>query len=101
MFRDGKIAGHYSLGGLQVGLEAGAESYSYALFFMSDKALETLQSTRGFDLGLDPNVVVLNVGAAEQISGATVQPDIYSYVFNQKGLMGGVSLQGTKITKSD
>src|SRR5467141_2834801 len=34
MFRDGQVAGHYSIGDPQARLEAGAESYSYVVFFM-------------------------------------------------------------------
>lgn len=101
MFKDGSVASHYTLTGLQAGLEAGAETYGYALFFMSDAALDGLRASRGFDIGADPNFVFVDVGAAKEISTATVQVDIYGYVFNQKGLMGGVSLQGVKISKLD
>jgi len=99
MFQAGKVAGHYSLGGLQAGLEAGAEKFSYVLFFMSDKALARLRSSHGFDVGLDPNIVVVDAGAAKELSAATAQPDVYAYVFGEKGLMAGVSLQGVKITQ--
>ena len=101
MFQAGKVVGHYSIGDAAAGLEAGAESYSYALFFMSDAALAGLRDSRGFDVGLDPNIVFVNVGAAKEVSAATVQPDIYGYVFGATGLMGGVSLQGVKITQLD
>jgi lipid-binding SYLF domain-containing protein len=33
------------------------------------------------------------------MSTTTVQSEIYAYFFDQKGLMGGLGLQGTKITK--
>ena len=99
MFTDGEIAGHYRLDGVLVGLEAGAQMYAYVVFLMSDKALETLKKTHGFELGADPNVVVLNAGAGKEISTSTAQADVYGYVFNQSGLMGGVALQGVKITE--
>ena len=59
MFQDGRIVGHYNIGGIAVGLEGGAQTYSYALFFMSDEAVERLKTLEGFELGLDPNIVVL------------------------------------------
>jgi lipid-binding SYLF domain-containing protein len=99
MFANGKITGHYRADGVLAGLEAGAQSFAYVMFFMSDKALQNLRSTRGFEIGADPNIVIVDAGAAKEISTSTTQADVYGYVFNQKGLMGGIALQGLKITK--
>ena len=99
MFQDGRIVGHYNLGGVAIGLEGGAQTYSYALFFMSDKALERLQTLEGYEIGLDPNIVVLDAAAGANLSTTTGQRDVYGYIYNASGLMGGVSLQGLKITK--
>ncbi len=101
MFRNGKIAGHYSAGGVLAGLEAGAQSFAYAMFFMSDSALRNLHAAKGFEIGVDPNIVVVDAGAAKELSTTTGQADVYSYVFDQKGLMGGIALQGLKITRTD
>jgi lipid-binding SYLF domain-containing protein len=99
MFKEGKIVGHYNIGGLAVGLEGGAQTYSYAVFLMTDEAVERLKSAAGFEIGVDPNLVVLNAGAGASVSTATTPSDVYAYVFDMQGLMGGVSLQGLKITK--
>jgi lipid-binding SYLF domain-containing protein len=99
MFQDGKIIGHYNIGGVALGLAGGAQTYSYALFLMSDKAMERLQTLEGYELGVDPNIVVLNAAAGANLSTTTGQRDVYGYVYNASGLMGGVSLQGLKITK--
>jgi len=99
MFQDGRIVGHYNIGGVVAGLEAGAQTYSYALFFMSAAALERLNTAKGFEIGLDPNIVVVNAGAGANLSTTTAQRDVYGYVYGTSGLMGGVSLQGLKITR--
>jgi lipid-binding SYLF domain-containing protein len=102
LFKDGKVAGHYGIGGVQAGLEAGAASYNYALFFMSDAALQSLLDRRdGFDIGFDPNIVLVSVGATKEATAATAQGDVYGFVFGEQGLMGGLSLQGVKITRLD
>ena len=101
MFQNGRVAGHYSLGGLQIGFEAGAQAFAYAMFFMSDRALADLRADRGFEIGADPNIVFVDAGAAAQVTTTTVQADVYTYVFDQKGLMAGLSLQGTKITRQN
>jgi len=99
MFKEGKIVGHYNIGGVAVGLEGGAQTYSYAVFLMTDEAVERLKSAAGFEIGVEPNIVVLNAGAGASVSTATTRRDVYAYVFDMQGLMGGVSLQGLKITK--
>jgi len=101
MLANGKVVGHYRIDGVIAGLEAGGQSYAYAMFFMSDTALKNLQSTHGFEIGADPNIVFVNVGAAKEISTSTTQADVYGYIFDQKGLMGGVAVQGLKITRLD
>jgi YD repeat-containing protein len=99
MFQGGKIVGHYDIAGVVGGLEAGAQTYSYALFFMSDAALERLNSIKGFELGVDPNIVWVNAGAGANISSTSAQHDVYGFVYDANGLMGGISLTGLKITK--
>ena len=101
LFKNGSIIGHYRVDGLLAGLEAGAQSFGYAMFFMSDAALENLRKAKGFEIGADPNIVIVDAGAAKEVSTSTVQADVYGYVFNQKGLMGGIALQGSKISRVD
>jgi lipid-binding SYLF domain-containing protein len=101
MFANGDIVGHYSVNGVLAGLEIGAQKFAYAMFFMSDAALHDLRSSNGFEIGADPNIVVVDAGAAKEISTSTTRADIYAYVFNQKGLMGGIALQGLTITSLD
>lgn len=99
MFQDGRIVRHYNIAGVALGLEGGAQTYSYALFLMTDEAVERLATLEGYEVGVDPHVVVVNAAAGSNISTTTAQRDVYAYVYNAHGLMGGVSLQGLKITK--
>jgi lipid-binding SYLF domain-containing protein len=100
MLKKGKIVDYYTANAISVGLEAGAQSYSFALFFMTDEALRKFEKSDGFELGAEANVVFLDAGAAAGASTATAGNPIYGVAFGQKGLMGGVSLQGTKITRA-
>jgi lipid-binding SYLF domain-containing protein len=100
LLKKGKIVDYYSTSAISVGLEAGAQSYSFALFFMTDEALGTFEKSDGFELGAEANAVVLDAGAAAGASTGTAGAPIYAVAFGQKGLMGGVSVQGTKITKA-
>ena len=99
LFRRGRIAGYYNTTGISWGFQAGIQKYGYALFFMRESALRYLEETKGFELGAGPSLTVVDKGFATKMSTNTVRSDIYAFVFSEKGLMGGIGLQGTKITR--
>jgi lipid-binding SYLF domain-containing protein len=99
LIKDGKVQGFFSTTMGSVGLQAGVQHYSYAMFFMSDKIVEEFKTSKGFEVGVGPTVVVVDEGAAAQLTQATIQSDIYAFVFGQKGLMAGVGVQGSKISR--
>jgi lipid-binding SYLF domain-containing protein len=59
------------------GLQAGAQKFGYALFLMNDKAVEYLDNSEGWEIGVGPSIVIVG----------------------QKGLMAGLGIQGSKLTK--
>ena len=97
----GKTAGYYNTAAASYGLQAGAQRFGYALFFMSDSALKYLSTTGGFELGVGPSIVVLDSGTARALTSTTIQNDIYAVFFDQRGLMAGLGLQGSKISRMD
>ena len=99
LWRGGKAVGYYNTTGASYGFQAGAQKYGYAMFFMTEKALKSLNSTEGFEVGVGPSVVVVDSGMAKSVSSSSLTEDIYAFVFQQKGLMAGAGLQGNKITK--
>lgn len=99
LLRDGKAKAYYNSVAASYGLQAGLQKYGYALFFMTDDALRYLDKSDGWELGTAPNIVIVDTGAAGSLSTTTAQSDMYAFFFDQKGLMAGLSLQGTKITK--
>ena len=101
MLKGNKIVGYYNTGGLSVGLQAGAQSFGYALFLMSDEAVKYAEKTGGWELGVGPSIVVVDQGAAAALTTTTAHSGIYAFFFDQKGLMAGMGLQGTKVTKMD
>ncbi len=94
-----KVVSYYNTAAVSVGLQAGAQSFGYVLFFMSDKVLTDFRNSKNFQIGVGPNIVVIDAGAAKDVSTLTAKSDVYATIFDQKGLMAGVGLQGSKITK--
>jgi lipid-binding SYLF domain-containing protein len=101
MFKGGKTIGYYRTSGASVGLQAGAQTYGYAMFFMNAKALEQLDAASGFEVGVGPSVVVMDEGKAKSMTSTTLKDDIYAFIFGQKGLMAGLGIQGNKISKTN
>jgi lipid-binding SYLF domain-containing protein len=99
LFKGGKPVAYFSTGGVSYGLQAGAQTYGYAMFFMNEAALKQLDKADGFEIGVGPSVVVMDEGMAKSMTTTTLKDDIYAFVFGQKGLMAGIGLQGNKITR--
>lgn len=97
----GRTVGYYNTVAASYGLQAGVQTFGYALFFMTDSALQYLANSGGFELGVGPSIVVLDTGAAKALTTTTAQNDMYAIFFNQKGLMAGLGLQGSKISRLD
>jgi lipid-binding SYLF domain-containing protein len=97
--RGSTVLGRYNSVTGSWGLQAGAQSYSYVVFLMNQEAMNYLDRTDGWEIGVGPNVVVVNAGVAENISTSTEKGDAFAFIFGQQGLMAGVSIEGTKITK--
>jgi lipid-binding SYLF domain-containing protein len=99
LLQKGKAVAYYNTAGASFGLQAGAQQYSYAMFFMNANALGQLDKAEGFEVGIGPTVVVVDAGMAKTLTTTTMKDDIYAFIFGQKGLMAGLGIQGNKITK--
>lgn len=99
LLKKGKTAGYYNTAAASVGLQAGVQTFGFAIFFMSDKEMQAFEKSKGWQIGVGPNVVIVDSGAAKDLSTLTGKADIFAFIFDQKGLMAGIGIQGSKITK--
>jgi len=99
LIKGGKAVAYYNTAGASYGLQAGAQTFGYAMFFMSEAALQQLDKTDGYEVGVGPSVVVMDEGKAKTMTTTTMKDDIYAFIFGQQGLMAGLGVQGNKITK--
>ncbi len=97
--KNGKAAGYYNSVAASYGLQAGIQVFGYALFFMNDAALAYLDKSAGFEIGVGPSIVVVDAGLGKTLTSTTITQDVYAFIFDQKGLMAGLGIQGSKITK--
>jgi len=99
LLKGGKAVAYYNTAGASYGLQAGVQTYGYAMFFMNEAALKQLDKSEGFEVGVGPSVVVMDEGKAKTMTTTTMKDDIYAFIFSQKGLMAGLGVQGNKITR--
>lgn len=96
---DGETYGYYSTTAASYGLQAGVQSFGYAMFLMTDDAVEYMKNSDGWEVGVGPSVVVVDEGVASSLTTSTAKEGIYVFFFDQKGLMAGLGIQGSKINR--
>jgi lipid-binding SYLF domain-containing protein len=99
LIKNGKVKAYYTSTAVSYGFQAGVQKFGYALIFMTQKDLDYLDSSSGWEVGVGPSLVVVDEGMAKSITTTTTKEGVYAFFFSQKGLMAGLGLQGTKITR--
>ena len=95
----GAIHDYYQTSGVSYGFQAGLQQYCYALFLMDNAAFKSINRAGGWEIGSSPSLVIVDQGMAASMTTTTIHKGVYAFFFNQRGLMGGLSLQGSKITR--
>lgn len=99
MRQGGRTSGYYNLAGVSFGLQAGVQRFSYAMFFLTDSALQYFRDNDGWEAGSGPTLVGGDQGWSASMGTNDLQGDIVPVFFGQEGLMAGAGLQGTKISR--
>ncbi len=93
------IASYCNMAAASYGFQAGVQSFGYVMALMTDAAVEHVETSQGWELGVGPSVVIVDAGMAKTLTTETAKSDVYAFTFGQKGLMAGLGLQGTKVTR--
>jgi len=95
----GKTVGYYNIISGSFGYQIGAQEKDIILVFMSDKALNKFRNSKKWKAGVDAKVTVIAVGADESLNTIKFKQPVIGFVFSQKGLMAGATIEGSKFTK--
>jgi lipid-binding SYLF domain-containing protein len=95
----GATKAYYSSAAASYGLQIGIQKFSYVLFLMTDNALQYLDKSDGWEIGVGPSIVVADEGFGRKATTTTLQAEIYAFIFGQQGLMAGLGIEGTKVTR--
>ena len=97
--KGGRTVSYHRTTGGSFGLQAGAQSTAVFLLFMTDDALARFERSKGWTAGVDATVTLITVGANAQLTSATSQQPIIGYVLSNQGIMAGVTVDGSRITR--
>ena len=95
----GRTSGYYNIIGASIGFQLGVQTRSLIIMFMTPAALAGFQARAGWEVGVDGSVALINVGASGRVNTNNIVDPIIGFVFNEKGLMYNLTLEGTKITR--
>ncbi|RFU45094.1 YSC84-related protein [Paraburkholderia sp. DHOC27] len=95
----GHDTGYYSIAAGSFGLQIGAQSKAIVMLFMTQDALSKFRNSQGWAAGADATVAVLKVGANGDVDTSTATNPVEAFVLTNEGLMAGVSLEGSKISR--
>ncbi|MEO8314253.1 MAG: lipid-binding SYLF domain-containing protein [Pseudomonadota bacterium] len=96
---NGKTVDYYSVGSASVGLTAGIGRHSEIIMFMTKDSLDKFIQSKGWSIGADAGITVVKQGDSSEYGSMTQQKPILGFLFAEKGLLGDLSLEGSKITK--
>ncbi len=96
---NGKTVGYYNIGAASVGATLGVASHSEIVMFMTKESLSKFQQSDGWAMGADAGVTVVSTSAGAEIDTLTRNKPVLAFAFNEKGLIGDLSVEGSKITR--
>ncbi len=96
---DGKTVGYYNIVSASFGYQIGAQQKDILLIFMSTDSLNKFRTGENWQAGVDGTVAVLDIGAEGSIDTTKIKQPIVGFVFGQKGIMAGATIEGSKFTK--
>jgi len=99
MRTDGATRGYFSTASGSLGLQAGAQSKAVVFMFMTQDALDGFLKSTGWTAGVDATVALAKIGANGSLDTNTVRAPVVGFVIANAGLMAGVSLEGTKVSR--
>jgi lipid-binding SYLF domain-containing protein len=95
----GRTAGYFNIISASVGFQLGAQARSVIVMFMTDAALAKFERTDGWKVGVDGSIAIITIGAGGQIDTNSIRSPVVGFIFDQKGLMYNLTLEGSKITR--
>lgn len=94
-----RVEEYYNIVSASIGFQLGVQKKSVVILFMNNKVLNDFKNSEGWKIGVDGSVAIIKWGAGEDVNTLDIKDPIIGFIFNNKGLMYNLTLEGSKITK--
>jgi lipid-binding SYLF domain-containing protein len=95
----GRSVAYYSTAAASIGFQLGAQARRQILVFLDQNALDRFRASDNWEIGVDGSVTVVTLDAGGSIDATKINQPIVAFIFDAKGLMYNLSLEGSKITR--
>ncbi len=95
----GRTVEYYNTVSASIGFQLGAQARSVIILFMTPEAFDGFRRVNGWKVGVDGSVALITVGVGGSIDTSKVASPIVGFIFDGKGLMYNLTLEGSKISR--
>lgn len=95
----GKTVAYYSTAAASIGFQLGAQARTQIIVFLEQRALDKFRNSDGWEVGVDGSIAVITIGGGGAIDSTNLNQPIVAFIFNNKGLMYNLSLEGSKFSR--
>ena len=81
------------------GFQIGVQQRAVIIMFLTESALDQFRRTAGWKVGVDGSVALITVGVGGSIDTNRIASPIVGFIFDNKGLMYNLTLEGSKISR--
>lgn len=96
---NGESIAYYSSASASIGFQLGAQSKSIIIVFLDEASLASFRASKGWKVGVDGSVALIEWGVGRDIDSVTFNTPVVGFIFNNKGLMYNLTLEGSKFTQ--
>ena len=92
---------YYRISSGSLGFQAGAQAKAVVIAFMTEDLLDSFQNNPGWKVGLDGHITIIDKGLTQSIDSDNILDPVVAFVFDSRGLMYSLTLEGSVFTKLD
>jgi lipid-binding SYLF domain-containing protein len=95
----GRTLEYYNTISASIGFQLGVQKRSVIIAFMTPEALAGFRRVDGWKVGVDGSIALVTVGVGGSIDTNRITSPIVGFIFDGKGLMYNLTLEGSKKTR--
>ena len=92
---------YYRISSGSLGFQVGAQAKAIVIAFMTEDILNNFRNNPGWKIGVDGHIPIIDKGMNQSIDTDNILDPIVAFVFDSRGLMYSLTLEGSVFTLLD